>query len=54
MSFFGKHDAQHPSRLAAIDILEFLIGDHAFKKEPKGEEWYRLEDKIAELINKRV
>ena len=46
-------DAEHPTRQKAIAILEMLIGAGVFKKEPKNELWYQLEDAITEIIAKK-
>lgn len=47
-------DAQHPIRQKAIAVLEMLIGASVFKKEPKNELWYQLEDAITEIIAKKI
>ena len=44
-------DAEHPARRAAIAVLEDLIERGVFKKEPRGEAWYTLEDALTEIIN---
>jgi hypothetical protein len=41
-------DADHPDRRKAIAILEYLLNQ--FKREPKGERWYELEDAITNII----
>lgn len=44
-------NADHPKRRAAIAILEDLIERGVFKREPKGEAWYTLEDALTETID---
>lgn len=44
-------DAQHPHRQKAIRILEELMPE--FKKQPYGNRWYELEDKLTTIIHSK-
>ena len=47
-SEIAKEQNMTIARVKAINILEYLLD--LFKKEPKGEAWYQLEDKLTEII----
>lgn len=47
------NDADHPSRRAAIEIIECVIEPfHKTRKEVFGTEYYDLEDTLTKIINK--